>query len=295
MLFIDASMLAHRTFAKMDFLKNSKGTRTGMEFGFLRSIESLEKKFPDQAICVCWDYALAGVRKVVCSHYKANRTPKPKSFYRRLATLRRLVNVFWFSSDEPGREADDVMYALSRKVQGPHYIYTNDDDLLQAVDDRRGILVLKSWKSQLFEWDEQKVLEKYRVLPKMLPLYRAFVGDKSDNLFGVPRINKKYLAALVNWCDGQDFDVAMLAREIATGEGWKPDMKTAIHDFIGPAGDFTTNYALMKLSVFDVKIRDSTEDYDYACDKLVEWEMRSLKISQQFKDAFKATLENEEF
>ena len=50
MILVDASMLAHRTHAKMDFLKNSAGIPTGMEFGFLRTIQVLQKKLPNMTM-----------------------------------------------------------------------------------------------------------------------------------------------------------------------------------------------------------------------------------------------------
>jgi hypothetical protein len=48
MILVDGMMLVRRCEAKMDFLTNSDGLPTGMEFGFLRTLESIQKKLGDQ-------------------------------------------------------------------------------------------------------------------------------------------------------------------------------------------------------------------------------------------------------
>ena len=147
MILIDGNLLAHRAFHKMDFLENSKGVHTGMEFGFLRSIESLERKFPEHKIIICFDTKY-NKKKAVCGRYKANRSKMSDTFYQRLRELQKFLTNFWVIAHMDGEEADDVMYTLAQDQKGIVYLYSNDNDLLQCVTDK--IMVLKSHESNLY-------------------------------------------------------------------------------------------------------------------------------------------------
>lgn len=300
MILIDASMLAHRTHARMDFLKNSNDQPTGMEFGFLRSLQMLQRELVGLPVCVCFDSPAASASKrVVEPNYKADRQPKSKSFYRRLNALRKFVNVRHYVASGEKLEADDVMYTIASTTDGPHYIYTNDDDLLQCVNDKRGVQVVKSFKSKLFYWNEAKVREKYGVRPSALPVLRAFIGDKSDGLPGVERINKKYMASLVNWWYGHKKTMTQLEwlEEVKTAD-WPKSMRPKIVRFI-EGGQFHKNLGLMLLRSHTFDLQPPTEDMAYELLKLVEWEIRSLDICKDHKEEMRRLSErllaNEEF
>ena len=161
MLLIDGNLLAHRAFHKMDFLKNSKDVPTGMEFGFLRVLESLVKKYPDEEVIICFD-TKTNKKREACERYKANRKPGDGQFHKRLDKLKEFVQMFWTCAWQDGEEADDVMYTLAQvaKEHETVYIYSNDNDLLQCINDTT--FVIKSHESQLHIWDKEKVCERFR-------------------------------------------------------------------------------------------------------------------------------------
>ncbi len=303
MLLIDGMMLVRRCHAKMDFLKNSKGQSTGLEYGFLRSIQSLQKKMPTHTVVICFDPKTSPKRNPNEGCYKANRTPMPAEFYERVDVFKRFLKSFYPIVEHPDNEADDLLAVLSRDYDGPHYIYTNDDDLLQCIDEQRQVFVLKSFGSKLFEWNTMKVLKKYGVLPKDLPLFRTFVGDKSDNLFGVPRIPRKYLAKLICWKTQCNMNLNKFIKELKTAD-WSDKMRAAIVHFIDE-GNFWYNYELMHLTVPDWNgpddfpvpwpIPEPELDKDFVLSKLQEWEIRTLKICEPFLKDIAVTLKGEEF
>ncbi len=49
----------------------------------------------------------------------------------------------------------------------------------------------------IYPWTPDNVFEKYLVKPYMLPLLRAMLGDKSDNLEGCKGLNKEIAAEVV--------------------------------------------------------------------------------------------------
>lgn len=285
MILIDGNMLAHRAFHKMDFLKNSKGVHTGMEFGFLRSIESLKRKFPEHKIIICFD-TKNNRKRDACARYKANRSKMKDTFYQRLRELQKFLSNFWDLAWQDGEEADDVMYTLAQKRgKKVTYLYSNDNDLLQCVTDK--IFVLKSHESTLYIWDEDKVEEKYGVPPGLLVLFRSFVGDKSDNLDGVPRIQKKILADAIHHAirimgpATVYSDPEKVADHLCFYTSWSTNMAIKIADFVS-SGLWAENYELMRLVKCEVTVTSLLLNEEHVIAKLQEWEIGSLDLCKKY-------------
>lgn len=284
MILIDAMMLVHRCANKMDFLKNDAGVPTGMEFGFLRTVQSLTKKYPGHSVVSCWDSPRATLlRREKDPRYKANRQPMDDALRDRVATLRTFSRGFYSDASANGHEADDVMYSLAAE-HGDCLVYTNDKDLLQCADDARNVKVVRSFQSKLFEWTAQSVRDEYGVEPRDLPLFRAFVGDVSDNLSGIKRVDRALLAAVINWCRdvNADYDVEWAIGEIASADWRSPVVKAAMGLFVDE-GFAATHYELMKLRrVPVVQIRDEL-DRAFAVATLNRWQIRTLDLCEQFR------------
>lgn len=282
MILIDGNMLAHRAFHKMDFLKNSHGVHTGMEYGFLRSVESLIRKFPGHQIIICFDTKHNRKRKS-CARYKANRSKMKDTFYQRLNELQKFLSNFWKLAKMDGEEADDVMYTLAHTLDDTKicYLYSNDNDLLQCVTDK--IFVLKSHESSLYIWDADHVEEKYGVPPELLVLFRSFVGDNSDNLDGVSRIQKRVLADAIMYANNNGCqNLELFANNLCFYTAWSTNMAIKIADFVS-SGLWKENYELMKLQKCEVVITDLLLNKDHVIKKLQEWEIGSLDLCKPYK------------
>jgi len=280
MLLIDASMVFHRCFHKLDFLMTSKGVHTGMEFGTFRIIESLQKKFPKQDIILVFDEGYER-RKAIDPNYKANRSKKSSEFYLRMSNMKLILSQVYYTASKEGEEADEVIHSLVYRtgLDGPHYIYSNDNDLLQSVSDELKIQVVKSHESKLYFWDEAKIREKYGVGAGLLPIFRSFIGDGSDNIFGIPRIPRRILAegliyAIDRW-DGENiFDYLKIFTE---DNLFSDNMSKLVSEFIED-GSFVRNYQLIKLEVLDVFIEDPRNKIDLVKEYLQTLEIFSLKL-----------------
>jgi len=315
MMLIDTFMTIHRCYNRMDFLKNSKGVSTGMEFGTLRIAESLQKKYPDQQTVFCID-SRKSWRKDKYPWYKGQREKsnreqfngsdeeyreKQRKYYQRLNIFLHFLREAYPTAEAEGFEADDVMHCLSRRPKCPHavgdkhFIYTNDHDLLQSVN--KNVTVLKSFKSQIYEWDERKVKMEYEVAGNRLSEFFAFIGDKVDSIPGVPRIRRSYLAKLINWCHdtakGDSFSVDKMLQEIKSAE-WQPKMKDDIATFIN-SGQWHTNYELIHLKnrVSGLVVNHPNENSMFVEEKLREWETYSLKLAKHL--GVERNLNEEEF
>ena len=311
MILIDTFMVIRRCYARMDFLKNEKGVPTGMEFGTLRIAESLQKKYPGQEIVFCLD-SKKSWRKEKYPFYKADREKKQRenfkgsdeqyketqsAYYKRLGIFLRFLREAYVTAEAVCFEADDIMHALSRPDESRpwypdehHYIYTNDHDLHQSVSDN--VTVLRSFKSIIYTWDMRKVEMTYGVPPKYLAEFFAFVGDKVDNIPGVPRIRRSFLAKLINWCHDRGLAQGQMLREIASAE-WPPVMKEDVKYHIY-SDQWSKNYDLISLRnvVPGLKV-GQPKDSEFVREKLQEWSIYSLNISKRF--GVQRDLSNEEF
>ena len=76
---------------------------------------------------------------------------------------------------------------------------TGDSDLLQLVDEY--VIAIMPGAQRFGEYrlfDRAAVVERYGFGPERLPDYKALVGDKSDNIPGVPGIGEKTAKALID-------------------------------------------------------------------------------------------------
>lgn len=248
MIIVDGMLLARRCHAKMDFLKNSCGQPTGMEYGFLKSLKSIAAKLEDDNIVVCWD-SKANFRKTLDPTYKANRTGGAKlgeEWWNRLNLLKRMLTALHRGCWNLEYEADDVMASLAylyRRFEEKVYIYSNDKDLLQAVSGN--VFLVTSRESQLWLWDEEEIKADFGVTPEMFGYWKAFFGDASDNIVGVSRVRKQVLVDKLMKCVGRSCD--SVVREIYSEDGWTAKEFERVLDF--PVERFILNYELVKLRI----------------------------------------------
>ncbi len=196
-LVIDGHNLALRCFHApgMSKLTDSQGRPTGMILGFLRSLGSLKKRFPEAAIYVTWDGS-SQRRRQKFGEYKANRNG-PVTDMRMLRDILSCLGVYqvW----NPAEEADDVIATL---VRGPlvgqsNLIVSSDKDFLQLVTDTTKLLYPAIGSRNEVLYDYAAVVEYMGVPPEKVVQLRALYGDASDNIPAVPRVPKKILRQLI--------------------------------------------------------------------------------------------------
>ena len=201
-LVIDGFNLAFRCgFAPgMNTLKDTTGRATGIVFGFLRSLASYKKKYPNSVIYVCWDSSNAR-RKAMFAGYKSNRPERKSTGFDQIGFLRDFLPLLGVTQAfNPDEEADDVIATL---VRGPlaaqrNLIVSTDRDFLQLVTPTTVVLAPGAGS---VVYDADKVLAEYGVPPEKMVHLRAFLGDTSDNIPGVPRVPQKILLQLLRTYD----------------------------------------------------------------------------------------------
>ena len=182
-------------------LINSKGENTSAIYGFVNTlIKILEEEKPEH-IAVVFDTAEPTFRHKIYKPYKATREKMPEDLAAQMKKLKEVVDAFNVHILElPGYEADDIMGTLSKKAEVEKietYLVTGDKDFMQIISPLTKMY--KPGKSG-DEWeiiDENLVKQKIGVAPNQVVDLLALLGDKSDNIPGVPGIGEKSAVPLI--------------------------------------------------------------------------------------------------
>ncbi|HEY7350683.1 MAG TPA: DNA polymerase I [Ktedonobacterales bacterium] len=204
LMLIDGHALVHRAFhAFPEDMSTQTGEPTNAVFGFARMLlDALKNIHPDYA-AVTFDRPTPTFRHLEFAGYKAQRPPLPDTMRPQFGRIRQLVEAFGMPIYElDGFEADDVMGTLACQAKEQSVstvIITGDLDTLQLVDSSvRVTYASKPLRGELAYYDEAAVRARYSFAPAKLVDYKALVGDKSDNIPGVPGIGDKTATNLIN-------------------------------------------------------------------------------------------------
>src|SRR4030095_16836554 len=200
---IDGHALAYRMYFALTAggsstrWQTSNGEPTAGTYGFARELlRIIEQEKPDY-IAVAFDTGRT-FRDKIFPAYKGTRAKMPDDLRPQIGRIRQMVDVFNIPRLEmEGYEADDVLGSVARiaAAQGLGVeIVTGDRDRLQLVNQRT--VVYLAGDDQNYIKDED-VVKKLGVPPKQVVDYKALVGDKSDNIPGVPGIGEKTAISLI--------------------------------------------------------------------------------------------------
>lgn len=195
LLLIDANSLIHRSFHALPDLTNSSGFPTGALYGFLNmTLKILERECPD-FVAAAFDRPEPTFRKKLDESYKAHRPKAPDALVTQIIKARELLTSLQIRSFElPGYEADDIIGTFAKKFKDAAQvrILSGDLDSLQLVEDEKiSVITLRKGVTDIVEYDEKAVIERFGVEPERLADWKALVGDASDNIAGVPGIGAK--------------------------------------------------------------------------------------------------------
>ena len=203
LVLIDAYSQIFRSFFAIRRLTNSKGEPVNALFVFTRLLLDLAKKYPSERGAMLFDCGKVEFRLKVNAEYKANRPPMPDELKTQMPWIKEMAEAFgWPLVSHPDYEADDLAGAFARaEKSGDVRIVSSDKDLSQLVDARIKLVSPGHGNTGAFvERGEREVVEKFGVVPALIPDYLALVGDTSDNIPGVPGIGPKGAAELLNSC-----------------------------------------------------------------------------------------------
>jgi DNA polymerase-1 len=201
---IDGSAIFYRSYFAFirNPLINSKGENTSAAFGFLNTLFKLVEDEKPDYLSVVFDTKEPTFRHEIYEPYKATREKMPEEMAETFPRLLHVLNTLNLSVlEKAGFEADDLIATLSKKYGSDAlhiYIISGDKDLAQLVSPHISIYVMgKSGGGQTEIYDREKIKEKYGVFPEQITDWLALMGDKSDNVPGIPGVGEKTACALI--------------------------------------------------------------------------------------------------
>lgn len=194
-MLIDGNSLVHRAFHAIPPLSTSTGLPTNAVYGFTSMLLKLLAKEQPGRIAVAFDIGKKTFRHNDYDQYKAHRNPTPDDLQRQFPIVKeilRAMRIMIFESE--GYEADDLIGTLSAKAEHAGLntlIVTGDRDILQLVSPLTRVMLTKKGISEIDQYDEGKVWDKYGITPRQLIDLKGMTGDPSDNVPGITGIGEK--------------------------------------------------------------------------------------------------------
>jgi len=222
---VDGSHAVYRAYHALPPLSTAAGVPTHAALGFTNMLLRAIREHSPTHIMVAFDEDAEASRKVLYADYKATREETPSDLKPQFGLVKRVLDALNVTRlGFPGYEADDIIATLTKKARARGWdvvILSGDKDLLQLVEapDASGAGV-RSYDSMYEKWyGPEEVKTKWGVYPAQVADVLALMGDKIDNIPGVPGVGEKTAAGLLEQFGSLD---AVLAR---AGEITKPKLK----------------------------------------------------------------------
>lgn len=202
LVLVDGSSYLYRAFHALPPLTTSKGLPTGAVKGVLNMLKSLRKQYPNSPFAVVFDAKGPTFRDHMFEQYKSHRPPMPDELRAQIEPLHAAVRALGLPLlCVEGVEADDVIGTLARQSADAGrevVISTGDKDMAQLVDQH--ITLVNTMTNTVM--DIQGVHDKFGIGPELIIDYLALMGDKVDNIPGVPGVGEKTALGLLTGVGG---------------------------------------------------------------------------------------------
>ena len=204
LVLVDGSSYLYRAFHALPPLHTSAGLPTGAVKGVLNMLLSLRRQYPDSPFAVVFDAKGPTFRDELFEHYKSHRPPMPDDLRVQIEPLHACVRALGLPLlCIEGVEADDVIGTLARSsaaADRPVLISTGDKDMAQLVDGH--VTLVNTMTNPPTYMDRDGVAAKFGIGPELIIDYLALMGDKVDNIPGVPGVGEKTALGLLQGLGG---------------------------------------------------------------------------------------------
>lgn len=204
-LIIDGNNLLFQMFYGMPKkIYNKNGETIHATIGFISYVIKQIKTYEITKCCVVFDSDSSNERKEIYNEYKANRISNwdelpndenPFNEEEKIVECLGFLNIKVLYSKD--MEADDLIASITKlfEVENKIIISSFDSDFFQLINENVNILRYRGKLSQIY--DLAYFIEKFDFDPSRYVLYKAIVGDSSDNIIGVKSIGCKRATNLV--------------------------------------------------------------------------------------------------
>lgn len=197
LILVDGSSYLFRAYHSPPHLTNSRGEATGAIYGVVNMLKSLLRQYNPSQMAVVFDAKGPTFRNELYADYKAHRPPMPDDLRSQIEPLHQIIKAMGLPLlCISGVEADDVIGTLAVQAsrEGRHVlISTGDKDMAQLVNPH--VTLINTMTDTIL--DPTGVTEKFGVGPELIIDLLALMGDKADNIPGLPGVGEKTAQALL--------------------------------------------------------------------------------------------------
>ena len=266
LIVIDGNAVIHRAFHALPPLKTKKGELVNAVYGFLLVFFKAIKEFQPDFIAATFDFPAPTFRHQKYKPYKATREKAPEELYQQIPKTKEVLKGFNVQIfEKQGFEADDLIATICQKTQKQQifpeiqiYILTGDSDACQLINKNIKIYTLGRRIKEEIIYDENKIKEKFGLLPSQMNDFKALAGDPSDNIPGATGIGKKTAIELL-----KNFEsLENLYKKIEKGETEK--LRPRILDILIKNKEQVFLSRQLVQARFDVPIDFEIDNYKFA-------------------------------
>ncbi len=198
---IDGNSLLFRAFFAMREMVTKDGIYTQGVFAFINMLNKILSDYKPDYIAVAFDMKAKTFRHEAYPEYKAGRLKTPMELLSQVPLMQdvlRAMNIAVLQKE--GFEADDIIGTLASHAEKSGletYIISGDKDELQLVDENTYVVINRKGMTEFDIYDVEAMNERYGLSPKLFVDLKGLMGDKSDNIPGIPGVGEKKGLALL--------------------------------------------------------------------------------------------------
>ena len=200
-LILDSNSLMNRAFYALPPLTNSEGVHTNAIYGFTNMLFKMQEEIKPDYIVAAFDKKAPTFRHKEYEDYKSGRKKMPPELAEQFPIIKELLTLMGINIYEiDGFEADDIIGTVSRlseKNNIESFIVTGDKDALQLASEHTNVVITKKGVSETAVYNEKAFIDEFGVTPTQFIDVKGLMGDKSDNIPGVPGVGEKTAFKLI--------------------------------------------------------------------------------------------------
>jgi DNA polymerase-1 len=181
-------------------MQTASGIYTNAVFAFVGMFEKIVTQEVTDVL-VAFDTKEPTKRHLAYEGYKAGRVKMPEELAQQIPLVNEYIRLSGVKAyAKPGYEADDIIGTLAKRAAQEGIlvdIFSSDKDLLQLVDDKITVNLLKKGMTEVHTFTPKSLLETYGLTHEQMIDLKALMGDPSDNIPGVPGVGEKTAVKLL--------------------------------------------------------------------------------------------------
>ena len=192
---IDGNSLLFRAFFAMREMVTRDGIYTQGVFAFINMLNKILEDYHPDYIAVAFDMKAPTFRHTAYPEYKAGRLKTPMELLSQIPLMQEVLQAINITVlEKEGFEADDLIGTMTAKAADAgleSLIITGDKDALQLVGENTYVVLNRKGMTDFDLYDLEKMQERYGLTPQEFIDLKGLMGDKSDNIPGIPGVGEK--------------------------------------------------------------------------------------------------------